>query len=76
MQCTGWTGTDARQAAHACGFNHDHRTFWMAAFNRFSAKGNKASKGQKGMHRSQPVQAESVMPTMACPMLGGPAPTF
>jgi len=34
----------------------------------FSARGKRASKGQCGMHKSQPVQSASVMATMDCPM--------
>jgi|APSaa5957512493_1039668.scaffolds.fasta_scaffold09451_2 hypothetical protein len=37
------------------------------------ARGNSASNGQCGMHKSQPVQSDSVMATIDCPMkcLGG-----
>lgn len=64
-----------KQPTHAASTTTTGRFGWLRSAG-FSAKGSSASKGQNGMHKSQPVQAESVMPTMACPMLGGPTPTF
>ena len=34
----------------------------------FVASGSRASNGQCGMHKSQPVQSASVMATIDCPM--------
>ena len=38
----------------------------------FSARGKRASKGQCGMHKSQPVQSASVMATMGSTREGHP----
>ena len=34
----------------------------------FSCNGSKASNGQNGIHKSQPVQSDSVIATIACPI--------
>ena len=48
MQCTGWTGTNARQAANACGFDHDHRPLWVASFSRIFCQGKQGFEGTEG----------------------------
>ena len=45
MQCTGWTGADAGQAAHARCFHHDHRPLWMASFSRILRQGQQGLEG-------------------------------
>ena len=64
-----------KQPTHAASTTITGRLGWFRP-SGFSARGSKASNGQKGMQRSHPVQAESVMPTMAWPMAGGQRPTF
>ena len=64
-----------RQPTHAASTTTTGRFGWLRP-KGFSTNGKRASKGQNGMHKSHPVQAESVMPTMACPMVRPLTPTF
>ena len=78
ISCSAPVGHDPMQDKHPTQAASTTTTGRFGCFRSlgFTAKGSNASKGQNGMHKSQPVQAESVMPTMACPMLWRQTPAF
>ena len=69
--CRAWVGHEPMQDKHPTHWDSTTTTGrfgFVRCCGEFS-KGNNASKGQCGMHRSQPVQSASMIATIDCPMI-------
>lgn len=70
ISCNALVGHEPMQERHPthCEAMTTTGRFLCLRSGGFVASGNRASNGQCGMHKSQPVQSASVMATIDCPM--------